>query len=152
MCKHAVISSIAAPRRVESAKGFGKCRRPVFGSSGAVIIVGLIHCGQRCDLECVIVTMLVISAILVRNDNGACLPYSLRVAVVGVVQDVFEQGLLFIRMCCMTRNVPPLPVSSSIVLLSSLLSVAVVFGVSADAKSRTPETYSAKAEPHGDAW
>ena len=88
MCKHAVISLGAAPRRVESARGVGNWRRPVCGSSGAVIIVGLIHCGQRGDLELVVVAIVVVSVRSVRRRSSIHLPLLLRGAVVGIIADV----------------------------------------------------------------
>ena len=62
MCKHAVISPIATPGRMEFARGLGNWRCPVVGSNGAVFTIGLIHCGQRCDLDFVFLAVVVRSA------------------------------------------------------------------------------------------
>ena len=96
MCKLAVISSVAASRQVESARRFGSWRPPMFGSSGANITNGLIHCGQRRDLEFVFVAMFVMSAFVVRVSVGAHLPSSLLHAVVGInVEVVAYVGICF---------------------------------------------------------
>ena len=91
MCKHAVISPIATPGRMEFARSLGNWRCPVVGSNGAVFTIGLIHCGQRCDLDFVIFAMPIRSTVVARGHSGTWLLSSLLVAVVGVVQDVFEQ-------------------------------------------------------------
>ena len=85
MCSYPPSASADA---LELAREVGSWRRPVLGSSGAIFIVGLKRCGQRCDLEFVFVASAVMNARAFKGRDCVRLPFLLLCAIVGVILDV----------------------------------------------------------------
>ena len=85
MCECAAIPPSASADALELARDGGNWRRPVLGSSGAIYIVLLKRCGQRCDLEFVFVAIYVRNARAFKGRNRVRLPFLLLVAVGGII-------------------------------------------------------------------
>ena len=83
MRKCAAIPSSASANLVELARDGGNWRRPVCGSSRAILIIGLKCCGQRCDLF-VFVASVVANVCVNRDRNIVHLPVLLRFAMGGI--------------------------------------------------------------------